>query len=89
MDRTNEGWWKSLSPWRRHEIAEIAREWKDERVHRIAAELPPRSPDKSSKHDDPTMEEAYDDKPAPAPIPGFTMAQAHFNVVMAEVEQEE
>lgn len=60
-------------------------------MHRIAAGLPLCSPDKNSKDDDPTMEEVSDDEPTPALVTGFSMAraQANFNAVMTEMEQEE
>lgn len=48
-------------------------------------------PDESLEDDDdPMMEEASYDEPAPAlaNVDGFTMVQAHFNTIMAEVEQE-
>lgn len=58
-------------------------------VRRIEAGLPPSSPEESSEDDDRTMEEASNDEPAPAPGPvaGFTMAQAHYEAAMVEEEQ--
>lgn len=55
--------------------------------------MPSSSPKESSEDDDRTMEEASDNESDPAPVlalvAGSTMAQAHFDVVMAEEEQQE
>lgn len=76
---------------RRHKIIGIAHNWQVQRTECIEAGLPSSSMEESLEDDDRTMKEASDNKPepmlTPAPIVGFTTAQAYFNVVMAEEAQ--
>lgn len=45
--------------------------------------------EKSLQDDERTMEETFDDEPAPVPVVGITMVQAQYEAIMAEKEQHE
>ncbi|KAE8773451.1 NHL repeat-containing protein 2 [Hordeum vulgare] len=71
----------------KHEVDALAATWQSCRARRFEAGLPASSLEVSDDEDDTMMGTGFDDT-APAPVPlvqsGYTMAQAHYNTIMAE-----